>query len=61
MYLVEQKQDIFCLLKEYYGNEKLKPFSNYLLEKYPKTGMTSFMESLFQEASEKMKDMLFEE
>ena len=61
MYLVEQKQDIFCLLKEYYENEKLKPFSNYLLEKYPKTGMTSFMESLFQEASEKMKDMLFEE
>lgn len=61
MYLVEQQQDIFCLLKEYYENEKLKPFINYLLEKYPKIGMTSFMEMLYQEASEKMKDMLYEE
>lgn len=61
MYLVEQQQDIFDLLKEYYENEKLKPFSNYLRQKYPETKMTSFMESLYQEASEKMKDMLFEE
>ena len=61
MYLVEQQQDIFGLLKEYYENEKLKPFSNYLGQKYPETKMTSFMESLYQEASEKMKDMLFEE
>lgn len=61
MYLVEQQQDIFCLLKEYYENEKLKPFNNYLLEKYPKIGMTSFMEILYQEASEKMKSMLYEE
>ena len=61
MYLVEQQQDIFGLLKEYYENEKLKPFSNYLRQKYPETKMTSFMESLYQEASEKMKDMLFEE
>ena len=61
MYLVEQQKDIFSLLKEYYENEKLKPFSNYLLAKYPKTGMTMFMETLYQEASEKMKDMLFEE
>ena len=34
---------------------------NYLRQKYPETKMTSFMESLYQEASEKMKDMLFEE
>lgn len=61
MYLVEQQQDIFDLLKEYYENEKLKPFSNYLRQKYPETKMTSFMESLYQEASERMKDMLFEE
>lgn len=61
MNLVEQQKDIFSLLKEYYENEKLKPFSNYLLAKYPKTGMTMFMETLYQEASEKMKDMLFEE
>ncbi len=61
MYLVEQQKDVFSLLKEYYENEKLKPFSNYLLAKYPKTEMTMFMETLYQEASEKMKDMLFKE
>ena len=61
MYLVEQQQDIFDLLKKYYENEKLKPFSNYLRQKYPEAKMTSFMESLYQEASERMKDMLFEE
>ena len=61
MCLVEQQKDVFFLLREYYENEKLKPFSNHLLAKYPKTGMTMFMETLYQEASEKMKDMLFEE
>lgn len=44
MYLVEQQQDIFYLLQEYYDNEKLKPFSNYLQEKFPEIGMTAFME-----------------
>ena len=53
--------DKLLLATEYYENEKLKPFSNYLRQKYPETKMTSFMESLYQEASEKMKDMLFEE
>lgn len=61
MYLVEHQQDIFCLLQEYYDNEKLKPFSNYLQEKFPEIGMTDFMEKLYQESSEKMKEMLFEE
>ena len=60
MYLVEQQQDIFCLLKEYYENEKLEPFSNYLSEKYSTIRMTSFMETLYQEAIEKMKDILLE-
>ena len=59
MCLAERQKDIFGLLKEYYENEKLKPFSNYLLEKYPDIGMTSFMETVYQEASDKMKNMLF--
>lgn len=59
MCLAERQKDIFGLLKEYYENEKLKPFSNYLLEKYSDIGMTSFMETVYREASEKMKNMLF--
>lgn len=61
MYLIEQQYDILGLLKEYYDNEKLRPFSNYLQEKYPMITMTSFMENLYQEASEKMKEMCFKD
>ncbi|MCH5191588.1 MAG: hypothetical protein J1F23_05425 [Oscillospiraceae bacterium] len=59
MYLLEQGNDIFALLSDYYDNERLKPFSNYLQENYSKIGMTSFMENLYQEATDKMKDMIF--
>jgi hypothetical protein len=61
MYLIEQQYDIFELLKSYYENEKLKPFSNYVHEKYPEIGMTVFMKNLYREASEKMKEMLFQD
>lgn len=61
MYLLEMGYDIFDLLKDYYNNDKLKPFSNYLQEKYDKIDMTKFMRTLYQEATEKMRDMLFYE
>lgn len=61
MFLAEQRQDIFSLLKEYFENKKLKPFSNFLHEKYQNITMTSFMENLYKEASELMKDILFAE
>ncbi len=61
LYIIEQQYDIFSLLKEYYEDERLKPFSNYLQEKRPNIGMTVFMEKLYQEATEQMKEMLFSE
>lgn len=36
-------------------------FSNFLQERYGELGMTTFMEKLYQEAAEIMKDMLFQE
>lgn len=61
MYLLEQGNDIFALLSDYYDNERLKPFSNYLQENYDEIGMTTFMENLYQEAAGRMKDVLFQE
>lgn len=61
MYLLEQQQqDIFSLLKDYYDNDNLVPFSNYLKEKHHEIGMTTFMKTLYKEAAEKMKEMLFQ-
>jgi hypothetical protein len=61
VYLLEQRQDIFTLLEDYYKNNKLKPFSNYLHDSYSHIGMTAYMDSIYKEASEMMKDMLFPE
>lgn len=61
LYLIEQQYNIFSLLKDYSENEKLKPFSNYLHEKYADIKMTTFMEKIYHEASEEMKGMLFDE
>lgn len=44
LYLLEQKHDIFNILKDYFNNSLLKPFSNYLYENYGEIGMTNFME-----------------
>lgn len=60
MYLLEQGNDIFALLSDYYDNERLKPFSNYLQENYGEIGRTIFMEKLYQEATGRMKDLLFQ-
>lgn len=60
MYLLEQGNDIFALLSDYYDNERLKPFSNYLQENYSEIGRTIFMEKLYQEAAGRMKDLLFQ-
>ena len=34
MYLMENNEDIFALLKEYFNSKDLKPFSNYLHDKF---------------------------
>lgn len=59
MFLMEKQVDIFALLKEYYENDKLKPFSTYLHDRYTDIGMTDFMEKCFKEASSTMKEILF--
>lgn len=59
MALMERQIDIFILLKEYYENDKLKPFSTYLHDRYTDIGMTTFMEKCFKEASDTMKEILF--
>lgn len=59
MFLMEKQVDIFALLKEYYEDDKLKPFSTYLHDRYTDIGMTAFMEKCFIEATDTMKEILF--
>lgn len=61
MSLIEMDVNIFPLLKSYFEMNTLTPFSNYLLERYPSIGMTSFMEKCYKDASSKMKAVLFGE
>ena len=58
--LVESEEDIFPLLKEYFNNNLLLPFGNYILDRYPETRRTRFMEGIFKQATNKMKDFIFE-
>lgn len=59
MVLLERQVDIFALLREYYENDKLKPFSTFLHDGFSDIGMTHFMEKCFIEASDTMKEILF--
>ena len=59
MVLLERQVDIFALLKEYYENDKLNPFSTFLHDRYSDIGMTVFMEKCFKEASDTMTEILF--
>lgn len=59
--LVESGEDIFSFLKEYFENDLLLPFGNYILDRYPGTARTRFMEGIFKQATNEMKDFLFEE
>lgn len=45
MVLLERQVDIFAFLREYYENDKLKPFSTFLHDRFSGIGMTHFMES----------------
>ena len=60
MYLIENKKDVFELLRNYFGNTMLKPFSNYLKECYPEVVMTRFMSDCYNEASRIMKKLLWD-
>ncbi|MBE6996972.1 MAG: helix-turn-helix transcriptional regulator [Ruminococcaceae bacterium] len=58
MSAVEQGVDIFPLLKEYFKQSVLPPFSNYLREKHENIDMTSFMKKWFDQASCEMSTFL---
>ena len=60
MYLMENNEDIFALLKEYFNSKDLKPFSNYLHDKFSDIDMTMFMKQIYQEVSDTMKEIIFE-
>ena len=47
------------LTKEYFENNVLEPFTTYLQNKYPNIGMTKLMERIYQEATDKMKSIVF--
>ena len=59
MYLLERQYDVFGILRDYYNSKALKPFSNYLQERYEDIGMTDFMEDLYDKASKRMKELVF--
>lgn len=54
MSVVEKGIDIFSLLKEYFEESTLPPFSNYLRGKGLKPEMTSFMNGWYKQATEEM-------
>lgn len=59
MFLMEQNYDIFSILSDYFCNDSLRPFSSFIQDSYEQIDMTIFMEKMYQEASAKMKEMLF--
>lgn len=59
--VIEAGEDCFSLLKDYYCQEALSPFSTFLLERYPQitTKMTSYMKEIYNKASTEMMNTLF--
>jgi len=58
MSAVEQGIDVFPLLKEYFEQDVLPPFSNYLRSKHPTIDMTAFMKKWYEQASREMSAFL---
>lgn len=58
LYLIEQDIDIFSMLREYFSQGVLSPFSNYIRERVPSINMTRFMEINYKAASDDMKRIL---
>lgn len=57
--LIEKGTDIFPILREYFTESILEPFSNYVRNIVPDIGMSTFMQRTFAEATEKMKAILW--
>lgn len=60
LYLIENGTDIFFVLREYFSEGMLAPFSNYIREKDSTIDMTEFMNKNYKEVADKMKSMLWE-
>lgn len=58
MALMEQGEDIFSLLKEYFDKEKLKPFLSHMLDKYPTVKRAKFIENIFSKLEVEMSEIL---
>lgn len=61
LYVIEQGNDVFPLLKQYFDNTALVPFGNYLRESFPELKMTSFMQRNYVAATNEMKSLLWRE
>ncbi len=59
LYLIEQRIDIFSVLREYFSKAMLSPFSNYVREKAADINMTKFMNKNYKAATDKMKSVLW--
>ena len=59
LYLIEKGTDIFPILREYFTESILEPFSNYVRNIVPDIGMSTFTQRTFAEATEKMKAILW--
>lgn len=59
IYLIEQRIDIFSVLREYFSKAMLSPFSNYVREKAADINMTKFMNKNYKAATDKMKSVLW--
>ena len=59
LYLIEKGTDIFFVLREYFSEGMLAPFSNYIREKDSTIDMTQFMDKNYKEVADKMKSILW--
>ena len=56
--LIEKDINVFQLLREYFNDQSLEPFSNYVRNKFTDIMMTNLIQKIYKEATEKMKSIL---
>lgn len=60
MYLLETQDNVIQLLETYYDCQVIEPFKSYVLREYPSEHMqSSYVDSLYKEVTEKVKERLF--
>lgn len=59
LYVIEVGEDCFSLLKDYYSQKALSPFSGFLMARYPQVKMTNFMKEIYDKATATMGNTLF--